>query len=84
MDPVLELNREIVNSRFDLAIIDEAHNLKNNKSIRSEIMVDVAVNYGIEKMWLLTGTPIANRPMDFYNLLKLIKCPITDNWQYFV
>ena len=81
-DEVIELNRHIVNAGFDLAIIDEAHNLKNNKSIRSEIMVEVAV--GIERMWLLTGTPIANRPMDFYNLLKLIKCPITDNWQYFV
>lgn len=81
---IVELNRHIVNAGFDLAIIDEAHNLKNNKSIRSEIMVEVAVTHGIEKIWLLTGTPIANRPMDFYNLLKLIKCPITDNWQYFV
>ena len=82
-DQVLELNRHIVNSRFDLAIVDEAHNLKNNKSIRGEIMVDLSVNHGIEKVWLLTGTPIANRPMDFFNLLKIIKAPIADNWHYF-
>ncbi len=82
-DPVLEHNRQLVNAKFDLAIIDEAHYLKNNKSIRGEIMVDLTVNYNIEKVWLLTGTPIANRPMDFFNLLKIIKSPIANNWQYF-
>ena len=82
-DPVLEYNRQLVNSNFDLVIIDEAHYLKNNKSIRGEIMVDLVVNYNIERAWLLTGTPIANRPMDFFNLLKIIKSPITNNWQYF-
>ncbi len=82
-DPVLEYNRQLVNAKFDLAIIDEAHYLKNNKSIRGEIMVDLTVNYNVEKVWLLTGTPIANRPMDFFNLLKIIKSPIADNWQYF-
>lgn len=82
-DPVLELNRHMVNSHFDLVIVDEAHALKNNKSIRSEIMVDLVVKFGIPRVWLLTGTPIANRPIDFFNLLKLIKSPIADNWQYF-
>ncbi len=78
-----ELNRQIADSKFDLVIIDEAHNLKNNKSIRGEIMVDLVVNHGIEKVWLLTGTPISNRPMDFYNLLKIIGSKITENWLFF-
>jgi SWI/SNF-related matrix-associated actin-dependent regulator 1 of chromatin subfamily A len=82
-DPVLEYNRQLVNAKFDLVIIDEAHYLKNNKSIRGEIMVDLIVNHNIEKAWLLTGTPIANRPMDFFNLLKIIRAPIANNWQYF-
>jgi SWI/SNF-related matrix-associated actin-dependent regulator 1 of chromatin subfamily A len=82
-DPVLEYNRHIVNAKFDLVIVDEAHYLKNNKSIRGEIMVDLVVNHNIERAWLLTGTPVANRPMDFFNLLKIIKSPIADNWQYF-
>ena len=34
-------------------------------------------------MWLLTGTPIANRPMDYYNLLSIIDSPITNNWVHF-
>jgi SWI/SNF-related matrix-associated actin-dependent regulator 1 of chromatin subfamily A len=80
--PVI-LNRQLANAKFDLLIVDEAHNLKNNKSIRGEIMADLSVNFDIEKVWLLTGTPIANRPMDFFNLLKIIKAPIAKNWVYF-
>jgi hypothetical protein len=78
-----DINRHLVAANFDLAIIDEAHNLKNNKSIRGEIMVDLCVKYNIPKVWLLTGTPIANRPMDFFNLLKIIKSPLADNWMFF-
>jgi SWI/SNF-related matrix-associated actin-dependent regulator 1 of chromatin subfamily A len=77
------LDRELVNGKFDLAIIDEAHYLKNHKSNRGKIMAEVCVDHGIPKVWLLTGTPIANRPMDFYNLLKLIKSPIAKNWKYY-
>ena len=25
----------------------------------------------IKRVWLLTGTPVANRPIDFYNLLRV-------------
>lgn len=82
-DIVVEFNRELANHQFDLVIIDEAHFLKNPTSIRGKVMTDLCVNHGIEKVWLLTGTPIANRPMDYYNLLKLIKAPIADNWVFF-
>lgn len=82
-DSVLELNRHLVNSKFDLIIIDEAHALKNNKSIRGEIITDLVVKYKIPKAWLLTGTPVANRPMDFFNLLRIIRAPIAENWHYF-
>lgn len=82
-DPVLELNREIANSNFDLMIVDEAHNVKNKKSIRGEIVSKLSIEFNIKRVWLLTGTPISNRPMDFFNLLKIIKAPIAENWQYF-
>lgn len=75
--------RHLVNANFDLCIIDEAHNLKNNDSIRGRIMVEVAVDHNIPKVWLLTGTPVANRPMDFFNLLKIIKSPLAENWRHF-
>lgn len=75
--------RDLVNAKFDLCIIDEAHNLRNHKSIRGAIMTELCVDYGIEKVWLLSGTPVANRPMDFYNLLRLIKSPLVDNWKFY-
>ena len=82
-EPEPILIRDIVDTKFDLCIVDEAHNLKNNESIRGKIMVDVCVKYDIPKVWLLTGTPVANRPMDFFNLLKLIKSPIANNWKHY-
>lgn len=78
-----QVKRELANSNFDLAIIDEAHNLKNNESIRGKIMVELTVKHNIPKVWLLTGTPVANRPMDFFNLLKIIKSPLAENWKHY-
>jgi SWI/SNF-related matrix-associated actin-dependent regulator 1 of chromatin subfamily A len=77
-------SQELVKANFDLIIIDEAHKLKNPNSNRGAIMKDLCTNYGDKKVWLLSGTPVANRPMDYYNLLKLIKSPIADNWKHFV
>ena len=82
-EPEVILNRELAEAGFDLAIIDEAHYLKNNESIRGKIMVELSTKHNIDKVWLLTGTPVANRPMDFFNLLKIIKAPIANNWKYF-
>lgn len=77
------IHRHLAEAGFDLCIIDEAHYLKNNDSIRGKIMVELVVKHNIEKVWLLTGTPVANRPMDFFNLLKIIKSPIAQNWQHY-
>lgn len=73
----------LLDAKFDLIIIDEAHYLKNNDSIRGNIMVDLIKKSGVQNVWLLSGTPVANRPMDFYNLLKLIKSPLVENWKHF-
>ncbi len=77
------INRDLAEAGYDICIIDEAHYLKNNDSIRGKIMVELSVKYNIEKVWLLTGTPVANRPMDFFNLLKIIKSPIAQNWRHY-
>lgn len=81
---IIEFNRELVNSNFDLVIIDEAHNLADAKSIRGSIMVDLCIKFNIKTTWLLTGTPLTNYPKNLYNLLKLIKAPIADNWKFYM
>jgi len=77
-------NQHLVQGNFDLVIIDEAHYLKDHKSIRGSIMKDLCVKHNIPKVWLLTGTPVANRPKDYYNLLALIKAPIAKDWMFYV
>jgi SWI/SNF-related matrix-associated actin-dependent regulator 1 of chromatin subfamily A len=78
-----ELRREIVEYNPDLIILDEAHYVKNHKSNRGRIIKDLVKRFGVEKVWLLTGTPIANRPMDYYNLLSIIDSPVTNNWVHY-
>ena len=56
-----ELRREIVEFNPDLIILDEAHFVKNHKSIRGKILKDISKRFSPERVWLLTGTPIANR-----------------------
>ena len=82
-EPQQILRRELSNTGFDLVIIDEAHYLKNNESIRGKIMVELCTKYNVTRTWLLTGTPVANRPMDFFNLLRIIKSPLADNWKHY-
>jgi len=77
-------NEHLVKGNFDLCIIDEAHYLKDHTTIRGSIMKDLCVKHNIPKVWLLTGTPVANRPKDYYNLLALIKAPIAKDWMYYV
>ena len=78
-----ELMRDIVEFNPDLLILDESHYVKNHKSKRGAILKDLSKNFGCERVWLLTGTPIANRPMDYYNLLAIIDSPITNNWVHY-
>ena len=73
----------LIDENYDLMILDEAHKVKNPKAQRTKLINDIVSKGQIGKVWLLTGTPIANRPMDFFNLLKLVKSPLADNWKFF-
>jgi SNF2 family DNA or RNA helicase len=71
-------NSIILNSKFDLVVIDEAHYISNPQAQRTKIIMDITKN--IKKLWLLTGTPMTSRPMNYYNILKLIDSPVSQNW----
>lgn len=80
-----EIKNTILDEEFDLIIVDEAHKIKNNKSNRGKIVKEVCTHKnGPEKVWLLTGTPIQNKPIDFFNLLASIGSEMTNNWLHFV
>lgn len=72
----------LVNAGFDLAIVDEAHYISNNTAQRTRLLNDVLEK--IQKVWLLTGTPMTSRPINYFNLLKIVDSPLTLNWQSYV
>jgi SWI/SNF-related matrix-associated actin-dependent regulator 1 of chromatin subfamily A len=79
-----EIAREIVDEGFDLFVLDEAHSIKNSTSGRSKIVIDIKKHIDPNNVWLLTGTPISNRPINYFNLLRLIDSPLGQNWQFYV
>lgn len=68
---------------FDCVFIDEAQNLSNTGSIRYKVMDDFLRRSGIKNIYLVTGTPLTNRPMNLFNLLRLIQHPLTRDYEYF-
>ena len=72
----------IKNEKFDLAIVDEAHYLANVSAKRTQLLNDALED--IPRVWLLTGTPMTSRPINYFNLLKIINSPVALNWVHFV
>ncbi len=75
-------NSEILKAGFDLVIVDEAHYIKNAQAQRTKLINDFVKN--IDRLWLLTGTPMTSRPIDYYNLLSLVDSPVAKNWLAYV
>lgn len=69
---------------FDCVVLDEAHKLSNNTSIRYKTIEDFLKRSNIPYVFLLTGTPLTNRPMNLYHILKLIDADVTHDYQYYV
>ncbi len=65
-------------SEFELVILDEAHMISNPQAQRTKIINHYVKN--IKRVWLLTGTPMTSRPMNYYNLLNIIESPVAQNW----
>ena len=72
----------IFKSNFDLVIIDEAHYVQNVQAQRTKLINDLVKN--VERLWLLTGTPMTSRPINYFNLLSLVDSPVAKNWMAYV
>lgn len=69
---------------FDCVVLDEAHKLSNNTSIRYKTIEDFLKRSNIPYVFLLTGTPLTNRPINLYHILKLIDADVTRDYRYYV
>lgn len=61
---------EVASGGFDLIVIDEASAYKNSTTERWKVMRDL--NKTIRGLWMLTGTPAAQSPVDAFGLAKLV------------
>lgn len=68
---------EIAAGDFDLIVVDEANAYKNAQTNRWKILNQI-VKATNPRLWLLTGTPAAQSPVDAYGLARLVNpegCP---------
>jgi len=73
---------KIMDYGFELVIVDEAHYISNSKAQRTKLVNDIVKKVG--KVWLLTGTPMTSRPMNYYNLLRIVESRVAKNWVGYV
>lgn len=76
-DGLAVIEEDVLNGGFDLIVVDEANAYKNAQTRRWKILNRVlkALN---PRLWMLTGTPAAQSPMDAYGLAKMVNpegCP---------
>mgnify|MGYP003334827116 CR=1 FL=1 len=69
-DGVEIVKNEIINGGFDLIVVDEASAYKNAQTTRWKVLRDLTKT--IKGLWMLTGTPAAQSPVDAYGLAKLV------------
>jgi SNF2 family DNA or RNA helicase len=69
-DGVEIVKDEIINGGFDLFIVDEATHYKNAQTKRWKTLNKIIGEH--DWLWMMTGTPAAQSPVDAYGLAKLV------------
>lgn len=69
-DGVAVIKDEIINGGFDMIVVDEANAYKNAQTNRWKTLRDITAD--VPWVWMLTGTPAAQSPVDAFGLAKLV------------
>ena len=77
-------NSKLFQENFECVIVDEVHRMVNNKSIRYQVIEDLFKRIRPPFRFLLTGTPMTNKPMNLYYILKLIDAEVTNDYQFYI
>ena len=64
------IKEEIMNGGFDMVVVDEANAYKNAQTNRWKTLRDIVAD--VPWLWMLTGTPAAQSPVDAFGLAKLV------------
>jgi SWI/SNF-related matrix-associated actin-dependent regulator 1 of chromatin subfamily A len=67
--------------RFDVAVLDESHRVKNIKAaVTTAVLSQTSgITKNCDRVWAMTGTPVLNRPVELYPIMHhLFPCSIAD------
>lgn len=67
--------------KIDLLVLDEAHYIKSPTALRSKAVKLLAKS--VEKIIMLTGTPVLNRPAELFNPLSILDPKGWSSWWMF-
>lgn len=69
---------------FELMILDECHYLKNTKAKRTKYVLSRAgLVSSAKRIHALSGTPIVNRPIELYSIVKTLCPEAISNYDFF-
>jgi SNF2 family DNA or RNA helicase len=78
------LLEDLIEIEFDTCIIDEAHNIKDRKSNAYRGIKHILTESNIPFVLPMTGTPILNKPQEFFTLLTLVDPKHFNDEKYFL
>ena len=61
-----------------VVVLDESHYIKNQKAQRTQAVKDLAKD--VPHVIAMSGTPIINRPIEFYNAINLVNPTVFPSW----
>jgi len=70
-DGLQVVKEEIEKGGFDLIVVDEANAYKNAQTKRWKVLKELVIKT-TPRLWMLTGTPAAQSPLDAYGLARLV------------
>jgi hypothetical protein len=70
-DGVAVVEPHILKAKFDLIVVDEANAYKNAQTNRWKVLNRI-IHTLDPTLWMMTGTPAAQSPLDAYGLAKLV------------
>lgn len=69
----------IMATRFHRIILDEAHNIKNDRSNAAQAVLSIRATYRL----CMTGTPLMNNVKELYSLIRFLRISPYDGWKRF-